>query len=253
MAAPPRPRRPPPPAPGTIFVHAVGDAVMMPPKEGRELLFGRNRPEVHLCVGEDDLTVSRKHGTLTYSEGRWWLRNTGNLAIRIGESRMLTLHDDPVPLVEGYTSLVVEGTRGRLHLVEVLVVGPDWGQTPRHGDQTRPVRAWDLHPDERLAVVVLAQAYLRNEPGAQPVSWQRAAELMTELDPGRSWTEKRVEHRVRAVRLRLAACGVHGLIQPEVGGSGDVRTHNLIKELIATNSISSKDLALIDGDGAPGR
>ncbi len=201
MAAPPRPRRPPPPAPGTVFVHAVGDAVMMPPKEGRELLFGRNRPEVHLCVGEDDLTVSRKHGTLTY----------------------------------------------------LLVVGPDWGQTPRHGDQTRPVRAWDLHPEERLAVVVLAQAYLRNEAGAQPVSWQRAAELMTELDPGRSWTEKRVEHRVRAVRLRLAACGVHGLIQPEVGGSGDVLKHNLIKELIATDSISSKDLALIDGDGAPDR
>jgi hypothetical protein len=250
VAAPPHPRRAPPPAPGTVYVHALGDAVLMPPKEGRELLFGRNRPEVHLCVGEDDLTVSRKHGTLTYSAGRWWLRNTGTLAIRIGESRLLTAHDEAVPLAEGYTSLVVEGTRGRLHLVEVLVVGQDWGQTPRHGDQTRPVRAWDLYPEERFAVVVLAQAYLRGEPGAQPVSWQRAAELMTELDTGRGWTEKRVEHRVRAVRLRLAACGVHGLIQPEVGGSGDVLKHNLIKELVTTNTITSKDLALIDRDDA---
>lgn len=250
MAAPPRPRRAPPPVPGTVFVHTLGDAVMMPPKEGRELLFGRNRPEVHLCVGEDDPTVSRKHGALTFSAGRWSVRNTGNLAIRIGESRLLTAHDEPVPLAEGYTSLVVEGSGGRLHLVEVLVAGQDWGSSTRHGDQTRPVRAWDLHPEERLAVVVLAQAYLRNQPGAAPVSWQRAAELMTEIDPGRGWTEKRVEHRVRTLRLRLAACGVHGLIQLEVGGSGDVLKHNLIKELIATNTISSKDLALIDRDDA---
>jgi hypothetical protein len=249
---PSRTRRPLPPAPGTAFVHAVGDAVTMPPKEGRELIFGRNRPEVHLCVGEDDLTVSRKHGTLTNVEGRWWLRNTGILAIRIGESRLLTAHDEAVPLAEGYTSLVIEGSRGRLHLIEVLVVGPEAGSTPRHGDQTRPVRAWDLQPEERLAVVVLAQAYLRNQPGAQPATWQQAAELMSEIDPGRKWTDKRVEHRVRALRLRLAACGVAGIIQPEVGGSGDVLKHNLIKELIATNTITSKDLELIDGDDATG-
>ena len=250
MPPPPRTRRPTPPVPGTVLVHSVGDAVTMPPKEGRQLLFGRNRPEVHLCVGEDDLTVSRKHGTLTYSAGRWWLRNTGLLAIRIGESRLLTAHDEPVPLAEGYTSLVVEGSRGRLHLVEVLVVGPEVGITPRHGDQTRPIRAWDLRPEERLAAVALAEDYLRNHPGAQPATWQDAAKLMARLDPDRKWTDKKVEHRVRALRLRLAACGVHGVVQPEVGGSGDALKHNLIKELIATNSISSQDLELIDRDDA---
>ena len=100
-------------------------------------------------------------------------------------------------------------------------------------------------------MVVLAQAYLRNQPGAQPATWQQAAELMAELDPGRKWTDKRVEHRVRALRLRLAACGVAGIIQPEVGGSGDVLKHNLIKELIATNTITSKDLELIDDTRGP--
>ncbi len=250
MAASPRPQHAQPPVPGSVFVNALGGAVTMQPKEDRELLFGRNRPEVHLCVGEDDLTISRKHGTLTFSAGRWWLRNTGSLAIRIGEARLLSAHDEPVPLAEGYTSLLVEGSQGRLHLVEVLVAGEDWARPPRHGDQTRPVRAWDLHPEERLAVTVLAQAYLRNEPGAAPMSWFRAAELMAEIDPERGWTEKRVEHRVRTLRLRLAACGVPGLLQPEVGGSGDALKHNLIKELIATNTITSKDLRLIDGDDA---
>jgi len=136
---PSRTRRPLPPAPGTVFVHAVGDAVTMPPKEGRELIFGRNRPEVHLCVGEDDLTVSRKHGTLTNAEGHWWLRNTGILAIRIGESRLLTAHDEAVPLAEGYTSLVIEGSRGRLHLIEVLVGGRR--RARRRGTATRPGRS----------------------------------------------------------------------------------------------------------------
>ena len=233
-----------------VVVAAVGDSVTMPPKEGRELLFGRNRPEVHVCVGEDDLAVSREQGTLTYSAGRWWLRNKGHVAIRIGETRRLTAYDEPVPLAEGYTSLVVEGSQGRLHLVETLVMGAATGKKPRPGDPTMPVRAWELQPEEKLAVVVLAQAYLRNELNAQPVSWVRAAELMTEIDPGRGWTEKRVEHRVRALRLRLAACGVHGLIQPEVGGAGDVLKHNLIRELITTNTISSKDLALIERDMA---
>lgn len=253
MPAPSRALRLPPPAPGSLLVAALGDSVTMPPKEGRELVFGRNRPDVHVCVGEDDLAVSRKQGTLTCSARRWWLRNTGNLAIRVGESRLLTPHDEPAPLAEGYTSLVVEGPRGRLHLVEALVVGAAASHRPRPGDPTMPVKAWDLHPEEKLAVVVLAQAYLRNDPGAQPVSWVRAAELMTELDPGRGWTEKRVEHRVRALRLRLAACGVRRMLQPEVGGSGDVFKHNLIKELIATNTISSKDLILIDQDGAAWR
>ena len=73
---------------------------------------------------------------------------------------------------------------------------------------------------------------------------------MVEIDTGRKWTDKRVEHRVRALRLRLAACGVAGIIQPEVGGSDDARKHNLIKELIVTNTISSKDLELIDLDDA---
>ena len=251
MAAPSRFPRIPPPAPGSVVVAALGDSVTMPPKEGRQLVFGRNRPEVHVCVGEDDLTVSRYQGTVTFSAGRWWLRNTGNQAIRVGESRRLTTDDDAVPLAEGYTSLLVEGSRGRLHPVEALVLGTATGKKPRPGDPTMPVRAWELQPEERLAVVVLAQAYLRSEPSPQPVSWTRAAALMTEVDPGRGWTEKRVEHRVRALRLRLAACGVHGLLQPEVGGSGDVLKHNLIKELIATNTISSKDLGLIDSEGRP--
>lgn len=101
MAASPRPQHAQPPVPGSVFVNALGGAVTKQPKEGRELIFGRNRPEVHLCVGEDDLTVSRKHGTLTFSAGRWWLRNTGSLAIRIGEARLLSAHDAPVPLAEG--------------------------------------------------------------------------------------------------------------------------------------------------------
>jgi hypothetical protein len=36
-----------------------------------------------------------------------------------------------------------------------------------------------------------------------------------------------------------------------VGGSGDALKQNLIKELIATNTITSKDLELIDDPAGP--
>lgn len=246
MARPPQPPRAEDPVRGTVLLHSVGHAVTMPPREERVVTFGRNRPEVNLCMGEDDLRVSRTHGVLTFRSGRWWLHTTGTLAIRMGESLLLHADDEPVPLPEGYTSLVVEGSGGRLHLVEVLVVGPDGGRVPRHGAKTAPVRAWQLHPEERLAVVAIAQEYLHNNPGAQPLSWARAAELLAELQPGRGWTWKVVEHRVRTLRLRLSACGVYGLIRSEAGGSGDVLKHNLIKELLSTNTIGRRDLDLLD-------
>ena len=61
----------PPSAPGTIHALAVGGRFSVGPKDGRTVLFGRNRPEVHICVGEDDRRVSRRHRQLDYAGTRW--------------------------------------------------------------------------------------------------------------------------------------------------------------------------------------
>src|SRR5580765_6367197 len=180
--------------PGTLFARAIGDSVRMGPKDGRVLVFGRNRPEVHLCIGEDDLSISRRHGTLTCHGSQWWLRNTGVLGIHVGETRLVTPDDAPFPLTPGFTSLTIEGRNGRLHLIEVQVYGGDTSGgsgSPRYGDKTLPVRAWMLDDDERLVIVAMAQDYLRSAPDPRPRSWQQVASLLQDIDPARSWTEKK--------------------------------------------------------------
>ena len=90
--------QPPPAAENTIYAQALNGGISVGPKQGRELLFGRNRPEVHVCLGEDDLHVSRRHGTLYFDGGRWWVRNTGRTPIRFPDRRMLFESESPLPL-----------------------------------------------------------------------------------------------------------------------------------------------------------
>jgi hypothetical protein len=119
----------PPSAPGTIFALAIGSGIAIKPRQGRTILFGRNRPEVHVCVGEDDQQVSRQHGLLTHHRGQWRVSNTGRRPLRLPGSRMLSPDEEPVPLAEGYTPLFVPGSSGREHLLELYVTGPD-GRRP---------------------------------------------------------------------------------------------------------------------------
>ena len=93
----------------TIFALSVAGGISVGPKEGRTVVFGRNRPEVHVCVGEDDPRVSREHGVLEHRDGSWWIRNTGRLPVRLPGGRLLFAEEEPVPLAEGYTPVFVRG------------------------------------------------------------------------------------------------------------------------------------------------
>lgn len=240
----------PPAVPGTLFALAPGGGITVGPKEGRVLVFGRNRPDVHVCLGPDDPRVSRQHIAVTYVGGRWWVRNIGRLPVRMAETRLLFANEDPVPLAEGFTPLLVRGSAGREHLVEVHVTGSEGGRTaPRPGAVTQAPRVWSLEPDERMALVVLGQRYLRQEHYPQPLSWRLAADQLAELAPDRRWTPKRVEHLVTAVRTRLSANGVAGLTREEVGEPvGNTLNHNLVRELLISMTLLPADLQLIDGD-----
>ncbi len=186
----------PPAAPGAIFALAISGGITVGPREGRELLFGRNRPDVHVCVGEDDPRISRQHGVLSCSGNQWWVRNVGRRPIRVADSpsRLLFTNDEPVPLGEGYTPLLVHGSHGREHLIQVHVTGPDRvRRSTRPDDETERPRIWRLDPEERLALIVLGQRYLRQDH-PQPLSWRQAAEHLAELQPNREWTYKKLEH-----------------------------------------------------------
>lgn len=234
--------------PGTIFVLAVRGGIQMRPKEGRSILFGRNSDDVHVCVGVDDRGVSRRHGALVHTDGRWWVRNTGRLPIRLPGSRLLFRGEEPVPLTTGYSPLFVRGAAGRDHLLEVYVAqqaGDRPGARPR--DETQPPRLWRLDDDERAALVVLGQRYLRHDAHPQPLAWRQAADQLAELYPDAGWTPKRVEHHVAAVRTRLSAAGVAGLTREEVGEPvGNLLNHNLLRELMLSTTLIPPDLSLLD-------
>ncbi|MGI5229809.1 hypothetical protein [Actinoallomurus sp. CA-142502] len=238
----------PPSTPGMIYALAITGGIVVRPREGRTITFGRNRPKVHLCIGEDDRRISRHHGLLTRRDETWWVRTTGRLPVRFPDSRLLFAGDEAVPLAEGYTPLFVRGSNGREHLLELYVTGPDERRpASRHSDPTQPPRTWRLSAGERLVLVALAQRYLLYETHPQPLTWQQVCEHLDDLQPDAGWTAKKVEHRVAAVRARLSRGGVPGLTREEVGEPvGNALNQNLIRELLESTTLVPPDLALLD-------
>lgn len=234
--------------PGTLFALSLAGGFTASPRDGQRLYFGRNRPDVHICVGEDDRRVSRRHGELDYRLGQWWLTNTGRLPIRLPGSMWLFPGGEPIPLAEGYAPLFLRGSAGREHLLELFVVGEAGRRPPsQHADITQPPNVWRLSPDERLALVVLGQRYLYHEANPQPLSWRQAAAQLADLQPDAGWTFKRVEHLVVGVRGRLSRAGVGGLTREEVGEPvGNSLNHNLLTELVLSTTLVPPDLELLD-------
>lgn len=235
-------------APGTIYALSVSGGVRLGAREERTVVFGRNRPDVHVCVGEDDLRISRNQGSVTYRDGRWWLANTGHRALQLPRSMTLFPEDDPFPVDVGYTPVFVNGTARRRHLLELYVAGDD-GRLPRPspGAETLRDKPWSLRADERLALVSLAQKYLLHEAYPQPATWQQVAGDLAGLQPGEHWTGKRVEHLVSGVRRRLSRAGVPGLTREEVGEPvGNMLNHNLVTELLQTRTLVPPDVLLLE-------
>jgi hypothetical protein len=236
------------PVPGTIITRTFAGAFAVPPREGRMVLVGRNSDEVHVPLGVDDLRVSREHGQLAYQAGRWWLSNIGHSPIQLAGSRLLFNGEEAVPLPDGYTSFFVTGSQGRIHVVEVYIVGPDQELPQARPDEvTVPPATWLLSTVEKLVLVVVGQRYLLHEAHPRPLTWQQAAVQLTELDTSRPWTARRVEHVVTRVRQRLSASGVAGLTREEVGQPvGDSLRHNLIDALVRSTTLVPLDLHLLD-------
>ncbi|GAB3467462.1 FHA domain-containing protein [Actinophytocola sediminis] len=236
------------PPPGALSALAVTGGIVVSPQEGRTVLFGRNRPEVHVCIGEDDRRVSRLHGVLSNAGGQWWVANTGHMPIRLPGSRWLFRDEEEIPLVAGYTPLFVRGSGRREHLLELYVAGDDGGRpVSLHREPTVPPSPYRLSQDERLVLVVVGQRYLLHEANPQPLSRRQAAAQLAELAPSEDWTVKRVEHTVTEVRTRLSAQGVYGLVREEVGEPvGNLLNHNLLTELVQSTTLVPPDLARLD-------
>jgi hypothetical protein len=232
--------------PGTLYVRALGASVQRSAAPGRTVVFGRNLDEVHLVVGGDDLRVSRRQGLIDYRDGRWWVSNLGRPPIRMAD-RLLFTDEEPVPLPTCFTPLVVQGSPGREHLVEVHVSDGMCGHRPGPDQPTRGATPWALSPEERIVLIVLGQRYLYQDPLPQPLTWQATTAQLAELQPERQWRQRRVENLVLAVRQRLSAKGVPGLTREEVGEPvGNTLNHNLLVELLRSTTLRPADVAELD-------
>lgn len=238
-------------APGTIYALALSSEFSAAPKKGRTIRFGRDRRHVEVCVGEDDVRVSRQHGTVAFRDGRWWISNIGGGPIRLGSMGYLFPEADPLPLSDGYTPVFVAGAARRQglrerreHLIEMYV-----GTRPaaRHSESTPKADPWPLTRDDRLALLAIGQRYLYYDFHPQPLAYRTAAEQLAELDPEGGWTHTKVRRRVETVRSKLSAAGVPGLTEDEIPPPvGNALNENLIKELILSATLVPRDLALLD-------
>lgn len=233
--------------PGTLFVLGVNGGMSVAPDAGFSLLFGRNDPEVHVCIGMDDPHVSRQQGCITQQGSRWVLENTGKLPIRFPGSR-LVLRGDRAELPVAYTPLFVVAPRQE-HLLEVRIAAraAPRGETAVHELETKDLRVWPLKPREKLVLVCLSQRYLRHDPQPQPLSWAQVAEELSALQPEEDWTWRRAAHIVSKVRKKLSP-HVPGLLEEEVPPPvGNALNHNLIMELLVTTTITKADLRELEG------
>ncbi|MEU4231018.1 FHA domain-containing protein [Nonomuraea sp. NPDC026600] len=236
----------PPAAPGTLYVRGTNGGIRVAPDAGLDVVFGRCEPDVHVCVGPNDPYVSRQHGFITHQHAQWILYNLGNLPIRLPGARLvLTGHRATLPVA--HTPLFIVGPEQE-HLLEVRVVmtPPSPATENRHESDTRDPPKWRLSPVERLVLVCLGQRYLRPEPWPQPLTWAQIADELGRLRPGEGWTGKRAAHIVSQTRKRLSP-EVPGLLEEEIPAPlGNTLNHNLITALLATATIGSSDLRLLD-------
>jgi pSer/pThr/pTyr-binding forkhead associated (FHA) protein len=243
---PPGPPGQPPAPAGAIFVLGSRGGITAPPRKDFAVLFGRNEPDVHVCVGAKDPHVSRCHGRLVCDGNEWWIRNDGKLPIQLpGQNLLLTGGESPLPV--GYSPLFIRSEQRREHLLEVRIVGTGHDSAGAEPDQeTVSRRIWPLNEVERIVLTALAQRYLRQERYPQPQSWNAVASEVNELPGQRGWNAHKAANVVGAVRARLSRAGVKGLTLEEVGEpAGNALNHNLIYELLETTSLVAPDLRLL--------
>lgn len=237
-----------PPAPaGTLFVLSEQGGYAVVPRRF-DLLFGRERDDVHVPVGTDDPHVSRLHGRIAGDGGEWWMHNTGRLPIRLPRGGLL-LSGHEMRVRAGYLPLLIGVPEQREHLVEVRVVGRTPPVEPQvSGRRTAAPAVHELSPVERLVLASLAQRYLRNEPNPQPVTWRQVTDDVNRVLPDADWIPKTAQNVVTRIRLRLAEgpAPIPGIRAEEVGHPlGNTLNDNLIRALLENTTLMPSDVRLL--------
>ncbi|WP_033287866.1 hypothetical protein [Amycolatopsis jejuensis] len=234
--------------PGALFVRGLAGTASVLPAEYARVAFGRAPGPDGVVVGADDPRVSREHGALTHRHGHWLLTANGHTPIEFSRTRLLHAGDEPEALPPGYTTLLIAGSGGRKHPLEVYVNAADHDRPLPVTGPTLPGHVWPLGDTEKLVLAILGQQYLRREANAQPMSRDHVTEIMRALHPDAEWNVRKVDRVIAGVRKRLAAARVRGLVREEVPEPiANSLNHNLLVELTETTaSLTRQDLEPVD-------
>jgi hypothetical protein len=162
------------------------------------LVFGRNEPEVHVCVGMHDTHVSRQQahhagalemGAVQHPPAR---RATGSPRSR-------------AELKAGHFPMFIVSPKQE-HLLEVRISAPAPAAASKSDCEapTDENAKRDLDDLQKLVLVCLAQRYLRGDPHPQPLPWAQGAEELQRLRPDEKWGVRRAAHIVDKLRKSSA-------------------------------------------------
>lgn len=201
---------------------------------------------------EDNPFLHRRFLEIRHDNGLWWLINVGSvLSATIGDSssglQAWLAPGGRMPMVLETT--VVRFTAGPTHyeiqcrLHDAPYVHAD-STTPDDGSTT--IGRVVLTPDQKLAVVVLAEAALRRGTSGSadvPSSASAARRL--------GWTPKKFEKKIDNLCEKFAAVGVRGL-KGSPGNLASSRRSRLIEYALAARIVTTGDLALLEAHAADG-
>jgi hypothetical protein len=205
---------------------------------GESVSFGRST-DCDICLDADDLSISRRAGSLEYENQTWWLTNRSSarpLSVVDDLGFRVVLAPGRRTAVEAPLRVIIEAGRSHTLLIEVAVP-PRPSRTdsapPLPGQPTAVGESVMISPADRLAMVALFAGYLEEPPkyDPHPKSYAAAAARL-------GWPRTTLVKRIEYLRTRLDAAGVPNMM----GWNALV---NLAEYALTRGLVTKEDLQLL--------
>lgn len=228
---------------GRCYLEFCGEDLTLEP--GTSLTFGRSA-ELHI---DDNPYLHRVLARITDRGGVWCLDHLGRstpitvadlngpsrATVHAGASAALSHGEFVISFAAGPTRYELLGAL-ESHEHDVDLLGPDG----RSGTATLDFTRVELNPDQRLLLIVMCEAQLR-QPGARPpVPTNRSGARRL------GWTLPKFNRKLDHLCEKLHRSGVSGL-HGALGASAADRRRVLIDHAISAGLVTHCDLADLDG------
>jgi hypothetical protein len=230
-----------------LVVEFAGDERVLSP--GDELTFGRSAD----LVVDDNRYLHRLIGRFMWSNGMWWLANTGSsIALRLADAngpsyaRVAPGATVPLSFETGILTFEAGGRPYELR-IELLVDSPFFAVDVTPGafdpeasvdlEATTTTGSLPLNDEQRLLLIALCEPFLDDSGSNElPTNRQIAARL--------GWTITKYNRKLDWLCQKYASAGVSGL-----RGSSDLlardRRVRLVEHALDTGVVTGADLSLL--------